>query len=64
LNRDGTTRTVANKCDLCFGLDGGPACKRVCPTGALRLVERENIEEIIANKRQNTLNTMAAVNAS
>jgi Fe-S-cluster-containing hydrogenase component 2 len=55
---------VANKCDLCFGLDGGPACKRVCPTGALRLVERENIEEIIANKRQNTLNTMAAVNAS
>jgi CRP-like cAMP-binding protein/ferredoxin len=27
-------RTMAAKCDLCEGLDGGPACVRNCPTGA------------------------------
>jgi Fe-S-cluster-containing hydrogenase component 2 len=24
----------AIKCDMCAGLDGGPACVRACPTGA------------------------------
>lgn len=28
----------AVKCDLCKGLDGGPACARACPTGAARRV--------------------------
>jgi electron transport protein HydN len=55
LNPDGTRRAVANKCDLCQGVDGGPACKRVCPTGALRLVEREDVEAILADKRKATL---------
>jgi len=27
-------RTIAVKCDLCFDIDGGPACVRNCPTGA------------------------------
>jgi CRP-like cAMP-binding protein/thioredoxin reductase/Fe-S-cluster-containing hydrogenase component 2 len=27
-------RTIAVKCDLCFDLEGGPACVRSCPTGA------------------------------
>jgi electron transport protein HydN len=54
-NPDGTRRSVANKCDLCRGVDGGPACKRVCPTGALRLMEREDVEAIVASKRQATL---------
>ncbi|MDR2442973.1 MAG: 4Fe-4S dicluster domain-containing protein [Deltaproteobacteria bacterium] len=51
-NSDGSPRAVANKCDLCAGVEGGPACKRVCPTGALRLVEREDVDQIVANKRQ------------
>ena len=25
---------VAIKCDMCAGIEGGPACVRACPTGA------------------------------
>jgi Fe-S-cluster-containing hydrogenase component 2 len=25
---------VAIKCDMCSGIEGGPACVRACPTGA------------------------------
>ncbi len=25
---------LAIKCDMCAGIDGGPACVRACPTGA------------------------------
>jgi electron transport protein HydN len=62
VNPDGSRRAVANKCDLCQGVEGGPACKRVCPTGALRLVEREDVDELIASKRVATL--MTSVNAA
>lgn len=31
------------KCDLCAGVEGGPACVRACPNQALRLVEPEEI---------------------
>jgi electron transport protein HydN len=54
-NPDGSPRAVAHKCDLCHGLPGGPACQRVCPTEALRLVEREDLDAIVKNKRQATL---------
>jgi len=27
-------RTIAVKCDLCYDIEGGPACVRNCPTGA------------------------------
>ena len=30
----GATHKLAVKCDLCKGIDGGPACVRACPTGA------------------------------
>lgn len=30
---------AASKCDLCMGIEGGPACVRVCPNDALRLVD-------------------------
>ncbi|MEO5706158.1 MAG: cyclic nucleotide-binding domain-containing protein [Alteraurantiacibacter sp.] len=29
-----TTAKQAVKCDMCSGIDGGPACVRACPTGA------------------------------
>lgn len=32
---------AASKCDLCIGIEGGPACVRVCPHQALRLVDAE-----------------------
>jgi len=32
----------AIKCDMCSGIDGGPACVRACPTGAAIRVSPEN----------------------
>lgn len=37
----GETKVFASKCDLCEGIEGGPACVRVCPHQALRLVDPE-----------------------
>jgi len=34
-------RSIAVKCDLCFDIDGGPACVRHCPTGAAIRVKPE-----------------------
>lgn len=40
---------AASKCDLCAGIEGGPACVRVCPNEALRLVrpDEERLEKSI-----------------
>ncbi len=59
-NPDGSVRSVANKCDLCQGLDKGPACMRVCPTAALREVREEELKETLAAKRQTVLQLAAA----
>jgi Fe-S-cluster-containing hydrogenase component 2 len=32
----------AIKCDMCSGIDGGPACVRACPTGAAIRVAPED----------------------
>lgn len=48
---DGKERFVANKCDLCHGQSGGPACARVCPTEALKLVSYEEINETVDQRR-------------
>lgn len=39
----GTTelKKTASKCDLCQGMEEGPACVRVCPHQALRLADPE-----------------------
>ena len=37
--RTGSKHAV--KCDLCAGIDGGPACVRACPTGAAIRVKPE-----------------------
>lgn len=49
---DGSERKVANKCDLCAGIAGGPGCVRVCPTQALCLVTEEDLEEAARKKRE------------
>ncbi len=54
LNLDGSPKTVANKCDLCQGLPKGPACLRVCPTAALRLIQEEDLAAALKRKRQST----------
>ena len=44
-------KKVANKCDLCIGNPGGPACVRVCPTEALTLVTEEELGGAMELKR-------------
>lgn len=42
---------VANKCDLCEGRANGPACIEVCPTKALELLQKEDIQKSTEDKR-------------
>ncbi len=49
---DGCSQIVANKCDLCTGIPGGPACVRVCPTAALTLVKEDEMAVAMENKRK------------
>ncbi len=45
-------RTVAYKCDVCAGRDGGPACVAVCPTGALKLMYPQELQQTQRQKQQ------------
>lgn len=48
---------VAQKCDLCAGRPGGPACVEVCPGNAFTIVKPKVINDSIKNKRlSNALN--------
>ena len=38
-----TTAKKAVKCDMCKGIDGGPACVRSCPTGAAVRISPEEL---------------------
>lgn len=44
-------KTVAIKCDLCRLSETGPECVRVCPTGALRVVDEQAMAEANRDKR-------------
>ncbi len=44
-------KNIAVKCDLCTGLEQGPMCVRVCPTGALSIIDAQAIEHKIFNKK-------------
>lgn len=56
---DGSLAVVANKCDLCAGVEGGPACVRTCPTDALKLVKEEELSERVENKRLEAAKSLA-----
>ena len=58
---DGSRRVVANKCDLCVGTGNGPACVRVCPTEALKLVSEEAMQESVQKKRVATAEAAKAI---
>jgi electron transport protein HydN len=64
VNADGSPKAVANKCDLCHGVDGGPTCLKVCPTEALRLVTEESLEGAVNRKRLATLQNAVSANES
>lgn len=41
----GSKKSFLVKCDLCTDRENGPACVEACPTLALRLVDREEMEQ-------------------
>mgnify|MGYP000354876157 FL=1 len=45
-------KAEANKCDLCYHRDAGPACMEACPTHALVCVDRDKLEQMSAEKRR------------
>ena len=45
------TPKVAIKCDMCTGIEGGPACVRACPTGAAIRVGPEKFLAVAALER-------------
>lgn len=45
-------KAEANKCDLCYDKPEGPACVSVCPTKALRCVDRNELAKMNAEKRR------------
>ena len=49
--KNGEEKIVANKCDLCVGIEGGPVCVDVCPTKALTLVTENDINDIMEQRR-------------
>lgn len=56
---DGSERVIANKCDLCANVPGGPACVRTCPTDALQLVEEETLTEKVNERRMEAAKSLA-----
>ncbi|MGC7870166.1 4Fe-4S dicluster domain-containing protein [Desulfosporosinus sp. SYSU MS00001] len=48
-------KMVANKCDLCLGRQGGPACMEVCPTDAFRIVNSDDLVRETKEKRRRSV---------
>ena len=46
-------KSIAIKCDLCAGGEDGPACVKVCPTGALLFINSQNLNNQIVSKKAN-----------
>lgn len=55
VQKDGAERMVANKCDLCINVPGGPQCVSHCPTDALTLVSDDELSNGLDNRRKNAL---------
>lgn len=55
----GEEKIVANKCDLCRGIEGGPVCVDVCPTKALQLVVEEDMNDLLERRRVEAARTLA-----
>ncbi|CAH0540491.1 4Fe-4S dicluster domain-containing protein [Vibrio marisflavi] len=45
-------KSQALKCDLCSHRKEGPACAQVCPTGAISLIEPQEIQQTSQQKRE------------
>ena len=54
-------KSIAVKCDLCDFREEGPACKQVCPTGAIVLVEQDALSQATDQKRQESADKGAII---
>lgn len=54
-------KMVANKCDLCAGRQGGPACVEICPTGAFKIVKGKDVEKSVKDKRKQVIMELANI---
>lgn len=54
-------RIVAVKCDLCNFREEGPACVQFCPTKALKLVDGDEINKMVKNKRTVNVESLLSV---
>jgi len=45
-------KAEAHKCDLCYLRSEGPACMEICPTNALFAIDRNQLQEMNAEKRR------------
>jgi Fe-S-cluster-containing hydrogenase component 2 len=52
-------RKIAVKCDRCLYMEK-PACVDVCPTKALELVDIDQIDSLLSEKRRKTAGGVAA----
>ncbi|MTJ82994.1 MAG: 4Fe-4S dicluster domain-containing protein [Telmatospirillum sp.] len=53
-------KAQAHKCDLCIDREGGPACVSVCPTKALRLVDRASMDETLRLRQERSVAALMA----
>jgi hydrogenase-4 component A len=53
-------KTVAIKCDFCRLSETGPECVRVCPTGALRLINEQVISDLSLDRRTRAVAEVAS----
>lgn len=54
-------KMVANKCDLCIGREGGPACVEKCPTDAFKIVTPDDIKKSIKDKRIQSASSLSNI---
>lgn len=52
-------KMVINKCDLCTESEEGPQCVKVCPTQALKIVKKEDLDISVKNKRKLASSSMS-----
>ncbi|MEW9124689.1 MAG: 4Fe-4S dicluster domain-containing protein [Thermotaleaceae bacterium] len=45
-------KMTVSKCDLCADSENGPACEKVCPTQALKIVKENKLNKSVKDKRK------------
>ncbi|WPC74527.1 4Fe-4S binding protein [Vibrio porteresiae] len=54
-------KSQAIKCDLCSHRENGPACVEVCPTGAISLINSDELQQTSQQKREQAATRAAGI---